>query len=44
MAPRKQRANSPEFPILDANGLYAGEIRGDGEFFLFVFMFACTSG
>jgi len=35
MAPRKQRANSPEFPILDANGLYAGEIRGDGEFFYF---------
>ncbi|KAF2248788.1 OTU-domain-containing protein [Trematosphaeria pertusa] len=31
MAPRKQRADSPEFPILDANGLYAGEIRGDGN-------------
>jgi OTU domain-containing protein 3 len=31
MAPRKQRANSPEFPVLDANALYAGEIRGDGE-------------
>ncbi|KAJ4379744.1 hypothetical protein N0V86_004926 [Didymella sp. IMI 355093] len=31
MAPRKQRANSPEFPILDANGLYASNIRGDGN-------------
>jgi hypothetical protein len=31
MAPRKQRANSPEFPVLEANALYAGEIRGDGE-------------
>jgi OTU domain-containing protein 3 len=30
MAPRKSRASSPEFPILDANGLYAGSIRGDG--------------
>jgi OTU domain-containing protein 3 len=30
MAPRKSRASSPEFPILDANGLYAGNIRGDG--------------
>ncbi|KAG9202933.1 hypothetical protein G6514_003714 [Epicoccum nigrum] len=30
MAPRKQ-ANSPEFPILDANGLYASNIRGDGN-------------
>ncbi|KAL1652969.1 hypothetical protein SLS61_004590 [Didymella pomorum] len=32
MAPRKSRANSPEFPILDANGLYASNIRGD-EFY-----------
>ncbi|KAF1944339.1 cysteine proteinase [Clathrospora elynae] len=31
MATRKQRANSPEFPILEANALYAGEIRGDGN-------------
>lgn len=31
MAQRKQRANSPEFPILDANALYAGQVRGDGE-------------
>ncbi|KAF2129559.1 OTU-domain-containing protein [Dothidotthia symphoricarpi CBS 119687] len=31
MAPRKSRANSPEFPILESNGLYAGEIRGDGN-------------
>ncbi|KAF1955886.1 cysteine proteinase [Byssothecium circinans] len=31
MAPRKQRANSPEFPILEANGLYPSEIRGDGN-------------
>ncbi|EAT84125.2 hypothetical protein SNOG_08957 [Parastagonospora nodorum SN15] len=31
MAPRKQRANSPEFPVLEANALYAGEIRGDGN-------------
>ena len=31
MAPRKQRANSPEFPILETNGLYASNIRGDGE-------------
>ncbi|KAJ8112995.1 hypothetical protein OPT61_g4771 [Boeremia exigua] len=35
MAPRKQQANSrassPEFPILDANGLYASNIRGDGN-------------
>jgi hypothetical protein len=30
MAPRKSRASSPEFPILDANGLYPGDIRGDG--------------
>ncbi|KAF3003600.1 hypothetical protein E8E13_007075 [Curvularia kusanoi] len=30
MAPRKQ-ASSPEFPILDANGLYASDIRGDGN-------------
>lgn len=31
MAPRKSRANSPEFPILESNGLYAGQVRGDGE-------------
>ncbi|KAF2855573.1 OTU-domain-containing protein [Plenodomus tracheiphilus IPT5] len=31
MAQRKQRANSPEFPILEANALYAGQIRGDGN-------------
>ncbi|KAF9694425.1 hypothetical protein EKO04_007388 [Ascochyta lentis] len=31
MAPRKQRANSPEFPILETNGLYASKIRGDGN-------------
>jgi hypothetical protein len=31
MATRKSRANSPEFPILEANALYAGQIRGDGE-------------
>ncbi|KAF1839530.1 cysteine proteinase [Decorospora gaudefroyi] len=31
MATRKQRANSPEFPILDANALYAGQTRGDGN-------------
>jgi hypothetical protein len=31
MTTRKQRANSPEFPILEANALYAGQIRGDGE-------------
>jgi len=31
MAQRKQRPSSPEFPILDANALYAGQIRGDGE-------------
>ncbi|CBX93715.1 hypothetical protein IAQ61_003602 [Plenodomus lingam] len=28
---RKHRANSPEFPILEANALYAGQIRGDGN-------------
>ena len=31
MTARKLRANSPEFPILDANALYASKIRGDGE-------------
>ncbi|KAF2645337.1 cysteine proteinase [Massarina eburnea CBS 473.64] len=31
MAPRKPRANSPEFPILEANALYPSEIRGDGN-------------
>jgi OTU domain-containing protein 3 len=31
MATRRQRANSPEFPILEANALYASQIRGDGE-------------
>ncbi|KAH7068754.1 hypothetical protein BKA63DRAFT_422717 [Paraphoma chrysanthemicola] len=31
MAPRKQLAGSPEFPILVANALYAGDIRGDGN-------------
>ncbi|KAF2873378.1 hypothetical protein BDV95DRAFT_488778 [Massariosphaeria phaeospora] len=31
MAPRKSRASSPEFPILDANGLYAKDTRGDGN-------------
>jgi hypothetical protein len=31
MAPRRSRANSSEFPILEANALYAGEIKGDGE-------------
>jgi hypothetical protein len=32
MATRKQwAAHHPEFPILDANALYAGQIRGDGE-------------
>ncbi|KAF2019937.1 cysteine proteinase [Aaosphaeria arxii CBS 175.79] len=31
MAPRKQPTNVAEFPILDANGLYAGQIRGDGN-------------
>ncbi|KAH7395113.1 hypothetical protein DE146DRAFT_678894 [Phaeosphaeria sp. MPI-PUGE-AT-0046c] len=31
MAPRKHAANSPEFPVLAANNLYAGEIRGDGN-------------
>lgn len=31
MTSHKQRANRPEFPILDANALYAGEIRGDGN-------------
>ncbi|KNG51575.1 cysteine proteinase [Stemphylium lycopersici] len=31
MATRRQRANSPEFPILDANALYASQIRGDGN-------------
>ncbi|KAF1846798.1 cysteine proteinase [Cucurbitaria berberidis CBS 394.84] len=31
MASGKQRANKPEFPILEANALYAGEIRGDGN-------------
>ena len=31
MATRRQQANSPEFPILDANALYASTIRGDGE-------------
>ncbi|KAH6614110.1 hypothetical protein C7974DRAFT_321843 [Boeremia exigua] len=35
MAPRKQQANSrassPEFPILEANGLYPSNIRGDGN-------------
>ncbi|KAH7398154.1 hypothetical protein BKA66DRAFT_195923 [Pyrenochaeta sp. MPI-SDFR-AT-0127] len=31
MASRKQQANRPEFPILDANALYVGEIRGDGN-------------
>ncbi|KAH8728665.1 hypothetical protein GQ44DRAFT_724118 [Phaeosphaeriaceae sp. PMI808] len=31
MAPSKQRANSSEFPILEANALYAGKIRGDGN-------------
>jgi len=31
MTTRRQRANSPEFPILDANALYASTIRGDGE-------------
>jgi hypothetical protein len=30
MAPRKQPAKPAEFPILDANGLYASEIKGDG--------------
>jgi hypothetical protein len=37
MATRRQRANSPEFPILDANALYASQIRGDGELKLSVF-------
>ncbi|KAA8611272.1 otu-like cysteine protease family protein [Pyrenophora tritici-repentis] len=31
MTTRRQRANSPEFPILDANSLYASTIRGDGN-------------
>jgi OTU domain-containing protein 3 len=31
MTTRKLRANSPEFPILDANALYASKIRGDGN-------------
>ncbi|KAL6710273.1 hypothetical protein ACN47E_009219 [Coniothyrium glycines] len=31
MAARKHAVKSPEFPILDANALYAGEIRGDGN-------------
>ncbi|CAG5161200.1 uncharacterized protein ALTATR162_LOCUS5980 [Alternaria atra] len=31
MATRRQRANSPEFPILEANALYASQIRGDGN-------------
>jgi OTU domain-containing protein 3 len=31
MTTRQRRANSPEFPILEANALYAGNIRGDGE-------------
>ncbi|XP_014557316.1 hypothetical protein COCVIDRAFT_37215 [Bipolaris victoriae FI3] len=31
MATRRHRANSPEFPILDANALYASSIRGDGN-------------
>lgn len=31
MAQRKPRASSPEFPILEANALYAGQIRGDGN-------------
>ncbi|CAI6332519.1 unnamed protein product [Periconia digitata] len=31
MAPRKSRANTPEFPILEAHGLYPGDIRGDGN-------------
>lgn len=30
---RKQPAKTPEFPILDANALYASDIKGDGEFF-----------
>jgi hypothetical protein len=47
MAPRKQRANSPEFPILETNGLYASNIRGDGEFemiILMVFTADCMQG
>ncbi|EOA87600.1 hypothetical protein ACJQWK_08264 [Exserohilum turcicum] len=31
MATRRQRPGSPEFPILDANALYASQIRGDGN-------------
>ncbi|KAL5113193.1 hypothetical protein ACEQ8H_008940 [Pleosporales sp. CAS-2024a] len=31
MAPRKQRASPPEFPVLEAHALYAGQIRGDGN-------------
>lgn len=31
MTARKHAAGSPEFPILDVNALYAGEIRGDGN-------------
>jgi hypothetical protein len=34
MAPRNQSPRPHEFPILDANGLYASEIKGDGEIFL----------
>jgi hypothetical protein len=33
MAPRKQLAKPSEFPILEANGLYASETKGDGEQF-----------
>lgn len=35
MASRKHAANSPEFPVLAAHNLYAGEIRGDGELSFF---------
>jgi OTU domain-containing protein 3 len=41
MAPRKTRANSAEFPILDANRLYPGEIRGDGESCFFQILREC---
>lgn len=39
MAQRKQRASSPEFPILEANALYAGQIRGDGELAVLILVF-----
>lgn len=31
MVARNHTSSSPEFPILELNALYAGEIRGDGE-------------